>query len=221
MRLSSLLARRFRPTRAALLVGAVAAATGAPRAGAQQPGAPAPVAVDSGRTAAADTSRSGGPRRPRSAIAPRPGLEPPISPRRAFLSSLLVPGLGQSRLRRPSAGAGFFFVELGALTMLQKSRGDLREVKRLRADSVVTNWPVDPATGAPLPRPPRLFGAFGEELLRARRVHLEDWVAVLLFNHLVAGTEAYVAANLWDVPAQVSMRVTPSGTRALVVVVAW
>ena len=203
----------------ALRAGIVAGAIAASSAGAQQPGAAA--ASDSARAAAADTVRPRGPQRPRSAIAPRPGLEPPISPRRAFLSSLLVPGLGQSRLQRPSAGAGFFLVELGALTMLQKSLGDLREVKRLRADSVVSNWPVDPGTGALLPRPPRVLGAFGEELLRARRVHLEDWVAVLLFNHLVAGTEAYVAANLWDVPAQVSMRLTPSGARALVVAFAW
>ena len=182
---------------------------------AQEQPTPPPTPVP----AAGDTAR--GPRRPRSGIAPRPGLEPPISPRRAFLTSLVVPGLGQSRLQRPSAGAGFFLVELGALALMQKSLGDLREAKRLLADSVPSAWPVDPESGALLPRPPRETGAFGQELVRARRVHVEDWAAVLLFNHLISGVEAYVAANLWDVPAQVSMRATPAGTRALVVAIAW
>jgi hypothetical protein len=190
------------------------------QAGAQQQPAPTPSAGDTVRgVARADTAR--GPRRVRSGIAPRPGLEPPISPRRAFLTSLVVPGLGQSRLQRPSAGAGFFLVELGALALMRKSLGDLREAKRLRADSVAAAWPVNPETAEPLPRPPRETGAFGEELVRARRVHVEDWAAVLVFNHLIAGVEAYVAANLWDVPAQVSMRTTPAGTRAVVVAIAW
>ena len=49
--------------------------------------------------------------------------------------------------------------------------------------------------------------------LRARRVHYEDWVAVIIFNHLFAGADAFVAAQLWDMPVRGSVRA--AGPRAL------
>ena len=39
--------------------------------------------------------------------------------------------------------------------------------------------------------------------MRTRRLHYEDWLAVLVFNHLIAGADAYVAAQLWDLPGKV------------------
>ena len=50
---------------------------------------------------------------------------------------------------------------------------------------------------------------YTEELVRARALHVEDWVAVILFNHLISGADAYVAANLWDLPQHLSMRAAP------------
>jgi hypothetical protein len=175
---------------------------------------PVPARPDSVRrdSVRADTTRPAGdsaraaprgPRRVRAAPAPRTGLEPPISPRRAFLSSLLVPGWGQARLERPSAGALFVAVELTAIALATKSYYDLRAAKAFRGDSIPVAFPVDTATGLPRPTPIRGEGPFPEDLVRARRVHLEDWLAVLAFNHLIAGAEAFVAANLWDLPAQV------------------
>ena len=38
----------------------------------------------------------------------------------------------------------------------------------------------------------------------AGAVIIEDWIALLVFNHLVSGADAFVAAHLWDLPAQVS-----------------
>jgi hypothetical protein len=40
---------------------------------------------------------------------------------------------------------------------------------------------------------------------------VEDWVAVLFFNHLFSGADAYVAALLWDLPEKVSLVQTPMG----------
>ena len=183
---------------------------------------PSPPRTDSVRTPA-DTVRppvradstarpAPGPRRPRAAPVQRPGLLPPISPRRAFLSSLLVPGLGQVKLDRPSAGALFVAVELTAIALASKSAYDLRAAKRFRADSVVQAYPVDTLTGAPLETGrPRVEGPFTNDLVGARRVHLEDWLAVLAFNHLIAGAEAFVAANLWDLPGQVGALRTARG----------
>ena len=52
--------------------------------------------------------------------------------------------------------------------------------------------------------------------VRARRTHYEDWIAVLIFNHLIAGADAYVAAQLWDLPARVGVRADPRGRPAVV-----
>ena len=47
--------------------------------------------------------------------------------------------------------------------------------------------------------------------MRARRVHYEDWLAAILFNHLFSGADAFVAAQLWDLPTQVSARPDAGG----------
>jgi hypothetical protein len=97
-------------------------------------------------------------------------------------------------------------VELGAIYMVAKSRADLSQAKaRAGLDSIVVG---DPSAGQSVTRIP----AVTQELINARQLHLEDWLAILIFNHLLAGADAYVAANLWDVPARVSIRQTPVGT---------
>ena len=133
---------------------------------------------------------------------------PPLSPRRAFVYSLLLPGFGQSRLGRPGAGALFVFTESLAIGMLRESMADLREARLFRRDSLeyIGN---DPATGSPILH----RSAYNDELISIRRGHVEDWVAFLIANHLFAGADAYVAAHLWDLPSQVNVAQTASGTR--------
>jgi hypothetical protein len=127
-----------------------------------------------------------------------------VSPGRAFLTSLLVPGLGQSRLKRPKAALFFVAIEAGAVGMSVKSWNDLSKAKAARSDTVGT--PVVDNLGKPVidsvtgvqkvtyaPRNPNLVGR-----IKARRTHLEDWLATVVFNHLIAGADAYVAANLSD-----------------------
>jgi hypothetical protein len=161
---------------------------------------------------------STGPRRVRVA-ASRPVIRPPISPRRAFLYSLAVPGFGQAKLERPSAGALFVAIEATALIMARKSLGDLREAKRFERDSLVPElFPVDSADAPVRPPVSRVPNPFTANLVRARRLHFEDWLAVLAFNHLFAGAEAFVSANLWDLPAQVSARRSDRGPSVAVTV---
>ena len=150
-------------------------------------------------------------------VAPRPARidtsriaipTPPLSPRRAFVYSLLLPGFGQSRLGRPGAGALFVFTESLAIGMLRESMADLREARQFRRDSLeyIGN---DPVTGTPIMH----RNAYNDELISIRRGHVEDWVAFLIANHLFAGADAYVAAHLWDLPSQVNVSQTSSGTR--------
>lgn len=131
---------------------------------------------------------------------------PPLSPRRAFLYSLLVPGYGQSRLGRPIAGGLFAITESIAIAMLRESRTELSEARLFRQDTLV-NIGNDPGTGtAVLQRT-----SYNDELISIRRGHVEDWIAFLIANHLFAGADAYVGAHLWDLPSQVAVEATPYG----------
>jgi hypothetical protein len=183
----------------ALLV-LVAAGGALPAAAQQRPPAP-PVARDS---AQGDTNPRRTPRRLPNSI-PDSLLRPPISPKAAFLHSLLLPGWGQSVLRRSTAATLFSAAEIGSIYMVAKSHSDLQRAKALRGlDSIVVG---DPSLGQTTTKVP----AVPPGLINARRLHLEDWLAVWIFNHLLSGADAYVAANLWDLPARVSIQHTPTG----------
>lgn len=140
---------------------------------------------------------------------PRPERRPPISARRAFLYSLAVPGYAQSVLDRGRVGTVFMAFEAAAFVMIRQSAADIREARRNVADSVIVSF-VD-ASGAPKITYQRT--PFSTSLIRSRRSHLEDWSAVLLANHLFAAADAYVAALLWDLPAEISIRAAPRSAR--------
>jgi hypothetical protein len=130
----------------------------------------------------------------------------PLTPRRAFLYSLALPGYGQSILGRPTAGAIFVVAEAIGLVMLRESNAELRQARRLLSDSV-TVIGYDGNNAAITAR-----STYNQELVDLRRAHREDWVAALIANHFFAGADAYVAAHLWDLPAQVAVRQTERGT---------
>lgn len=145
--------------------------------------------------------------------------KPPISARRAFLSSFILPGYGQNRLDRPKAAMLFSTLEVISLGMAAKSAHDLRDAKAASQDSLVSTYKTDPVTGLaaidPRTRQPipetYIHSRFDADRVKARRVHFEDWIAALFFNHLFAAADAYVAANLWDFHANVAA--TPTSTR--------
>ena len=145
--------------------------------------------------------------------------KPPISARRAFLSSFILPGYGQNRLDRPKAAMLFSTLEVLSLGMAAKSAHDLRDAKAASQDSLVSTYKIDPVTGLvaldpkthqPVPAT-YIHSRFDADRVKARRVHYEDWIAALFFNHLFAGADAYVAANLWDFRANVAA--TPTSAR--------
>ena len=174
------------------------------------------ILVSSGRTAGAQRVDS-------ARVVPRPRVDtvtraaplPPLSPRRAFLYSLMIPGYGQSRLGRPVAGGIFALTESIAIAMLRESRAELREARLFRQDTLV-NIGSDPTTGAAVLQ----RTSYNDELISIRRGHVEDWVAFLVANHLFAGADAYVGAHLWDLPSQVAVEPTPYGP-ALVARIRW
>lgn len=101
---------------------------------------------------------------------------PPISPTGAFLRSLVLPGWGQARLGRNVTGGVFVAFEAVAAAMVWKSQ-----------------WQLEWA---------RTRGKFVREHTQER----EDWITLLVFNHLLSAAEAYVSAHLWDFPAALTLR---------------
>jgi hypothetical protein len=156
----------------------------------------------------------------------RDSARPPISPKRAFLYSFLLPGYGQSVLDRPIAGALFFGAEVTWIALATKSAADLRFARAHRRDSLVVSYrfnedgtvardtlnnPVVQSIGP---------NRYAEERVAARRKHLEDYYALIVATHLLAGAEAFVAAQLWDLPARVSIKALPFGA-ALAATIRW
>jgi hypothetical protein len=144
---------------------------------------------------------------------PRDTLKPPLSPRRAFLYSALIPGFAQSKLGRNKAAAVMLTVEAMAIAMIRESGADVREARSMSGsgdDSLLVITYVDASGNAinPITVVPRHFDT---QYVHVRQSHVEDWVAFLIANHLFSGADAFVAANLWDVPAQLQIRAIPGG----------
>ena len=153
---------------------------------------------------------------------------PPISPRAAFVRSFFLPGYGQAGLERTMSAGVFALTEVIAVGMLRKSQRDLREARGAPVDSTVLSWQRDPSTGQlilnpetgqPIPAEYTISDITGR--VRARKTHVEDWVAILIFNHLFAAADAYVAAHLWDFPARVGATITPEREARVSASIAW
>jgi len=134
-----------------------------------------------------------------------------MSPRRAFFTSLVLPGYAQTVFGRDHAAMLFSVIEIVSIGMARKAAGDLAEAKGLSHDSVVATYQldpntgvaiIDPKTGLPIPET-WIASRYTEDRIKARRTHYEDWIAAIVFNHLFSGADAYVAANLWDFNANV------------------
>ena len=139
-----------------------------------------PTAQDSAETADSIAARN----RPRGdSIRP----VPPISPRTAFLRSLLLPGWGQSTLGRHGTAALFVGFEGFAGMMYWKA-----------------SWQLD-------------YARARQKYVKSHTQEKQDWLVLLIFNHVMAGAEAFVSANLYDFPASLKAQVMPDGRRGLAV----
>lgn len=164
--------------------------------------------VASGRDACAQRVDAG-----RSGVAGGDSIRPPVSPGKAFLLSLAIPGWGQARLSRPLVGAGFFIVEAFSIALMHRTADDVRLARAYSRDSLPLRYVVDPETGRPSldgNGNPQVAAwepsRYSDALVKTRSLQLEDWTAVLIFNHLIAGADAFVAAQLWDLPQRVKLR---------------
>ena len=103
----------------------------------------------------------------------------------AFWRSFLLPGWGQARLDRKLTGGIFVAWEGVTLGMSLKTRHELAYLRRS-----------------------------GSERAENKRREHEDWIVLLVFNHLFSGLEAYVSAHLGDFPDDLRLRAIPGGAAA-------
>lgn len=143
-----------------------------------------------------DTARRLSPRD--SAILQRDTARPRyrISPRDAFLRSLVLPGWGQSSIGAPGRGGIYFALEAGSLWMVYKSDRKLQQARDFER--------FQRATG-------QLTEGQVSGLVRDRRAQREDWVTLSIFWLFFSGADAFVAAHLRDFDAGVGALPTPDG----------
>ncbi len=138
--------------------------------------------LSAARTAAAQDSLPVEPVPPLPAVAAPDSLLRPISPMGAFWRSFLLPGWGQARLNRKLTGGIFVAWEGVTLGMSLKTRRELAYLRRTNSGRADSK----------------------------RREH-EDWIVLLVFNHLFSGLEAYVSAHLADFPGDLRLQAVPGG----------
>ena len=125
---------------------------------------------------------------------PPDSLRPVVAPLPAFFRSLILPGWGQALLDRKLTGGLFLLWEGVTLGMTVKTA---REVAFIRDTEDTRQIPE---------------GARESFRLRAKKAEHQDWLVLLIFNHLFSGLEAFVSAHLWDFPVDLRLQALPAET---------
>lgn len=120
----------------------------------------------------------------------------PISPRGAFLRSLVLPGWGQSELGATGRGGVYFLLESGSLWMVLKTHQKLQEARRIETIARETGE-IGPTAKHPL--------------VRDRENQREDWITLSIFWLFFSGADAFVAAHLQDFDVHVNAVPRPNG----------
>ena len=108
--------------------------------------------------------------------------KPPLKPLGAFFRSFLIPGWGQAKLGRNLTAALFVAAEGATLAMSIKTTHELHHLERL-----------------------------GSPAADGKRREQQDWLVLLVANHLFSGLEAFVSAHLWDFPGDLRFEAAPGG----------
>lgn len=138
-----------------------------------------------------------------------------ITPRGAFVRSVLVPGWGHAEVGSYVRGGFYFAAQSATLFMLVKTQsrlmlaGDrlnlMESVARTRfqASGITDPSALEDAVG----RDPRVEDL--RALKASRGEQRQDWLALGIFLLFLGGADAFVSAHLADFPAAVEIIPTP------------
>ena len=100
----------------------------------------------------------------------------------AMFRSFLLPGWGQATYgRKVTAGVMMAFEGL-SVGMLLKIKSDERYIQETNSGK-----------------------------LKDKHQQEQDWITLIVFDHLMSGLEAYVSAHLYDFPGDLQMQALPNG----------
>ncbi len=168
------------------------------------------------------------PRVPVEPVAADTTLRMPMSPRGAFIRSMILPGWGQSAFDSHFRGGVFFSgwaanwfmnfknaVRLDeAESMFDRRRDALRDtLLAINPDSMAevlaTTDLLETTVRADTPADSL------RKLVRSREQQREDWIAWTIFWILASGVDGYVTAHLSDFPAEVEIEPNRDGSVSL------
>ncbi|MGQ0560681.1 MAG: DUF5683 domain-containing protein [Gemmatimonadota bacterium] len=162
-------------------------------------------------------------------IEPQPGAQDTargISPGKAFMRSLLIPGWGQWSAGAKKRAGFFFALQTTSYYMLVKTLNKLDHAQdveeeriQLVSDSLRAEMAEDSLLNEQLSDPLRFRAAVDSaetvidirNLVESREEQRQDWIAYTLFVTLASGVDAFVAAHLADFPATITTRPAPAG----------
>lgn len=110
----------------------------------------------------------------------------PTTPMGAMFRSFLLPGWGQATYGRKVTGGVMMAFEGLSIGMLLKIKSDERYIEETNSTK-----------------------------LRDKRQQEQDWITLIVFDHLMSGLEAYVSAHLYDFPGDLQMQALPDGRMGL------
>ena len=106
----------------------------------------------------------------------------PSTPMGAMFRSFLIPGWGQAVYGRKVTAGIMMGIEGLSMGMILKVKSEQAYIEDTGSD----RW-------------------------RKKRQEQQDWITILVFNHLMSGLEAYVSSHLYDFPGDLELRAGPTG----------
>ena len=154
---------------------------------------------------------------PQSVVPDSTALFAPVTPSKAFLRAVLVPGWGHASIGTHTRAGFYFALEATTAYGLLRTRTRLNEVtaradfresvlrEDLAAQGIVEFDEIESALEADA----RLDNL--RDLEDSRRQQREDWAALGIFLLLLSGADAFVSAHLQDFPEPIQIEAMPVG----------
>lgn len=153
-----------------------------------------------------------------------------VTPGRAFVRSMLIPGWGQFSTGATVRGSVYATLQGASAIMLAKTmfklsdaRNELNSRRQTSSDSLIAFAAQLKDTtlirrytnrdSLNLDVEKQFAVTDKESLVKARTSQRQDWITYLLFFTFASGVDAFVGAHLADFPGSVSAEPTPAGTR--------
>ncbi len=138
-----------------------------------------------------------------------------ITPRGAFIRSMIVPGWGHAAVGAQGRGGIYFLAQGASLWMVFHSHGlrgaarEMRRAERVAAEARLREAgvtdPVELRDG--VEADPRVVER--RELEETRSQQVEDWTALSVFLLFLISADAFVSAHLMEFPEPLSVQVAP------------